>query len=53
MLALVLHGNPADCQQSGRFRFHQLLLQVVNCLFVTTLTGLRDLLLHAHHLLLQ
>src|SRR6266700_3636715 len=53
MLALVLFGHAAHCQQAGRLRFHQALLQVVNGPFVTTLAGLSDLLLHAHHLLLQ
>src|SRR5438105_3146392 len=50
---LVLLRYAAHGQQTGCLRFHQALLQVISGLFVTTLRGLRDLLLHAHHLLLQ
>src|SRR6266568_6999129 len=37
ILTLILLGNPAHCQQSGRFRFHQALLQVMSRLYVATL----------------
>jgi hypothetical protein len=51
--ALILAGHPAHGQQPGRFRFHQLLLQIMNGLLIATLAGVRDLLLYAYHLLLQ
>jgi hypothetical protein len=51
-LALVFLSHPSHCQHACSFRFHQELLELVNCALIATLTGSVDPFLDAETMLL-